>query len=88
MEHLRKKIDTIDTRIVNLIAKRQAHVFRIGKYKKQHKLSVLQPKREKSIIESKMTLAKKLGLKPALIEKIFKLILANSREIQKRVSSE
>lgn len=84
MEHLRKKIDTIDTQIVGLVAKRQSCVLRIGEYKKENGVPVFQPKRERAIIKSKKVLAKKFGLKPSLVEKIFKLIIANSREIQKK----
>lgn len=87
MEHLRKKIDAIDTKIVKLIATRQAHVLRIGKYKKQHNLPVFQPKREKFILESKKALAKKFGINQKLIEKIFRIVLVNSRDIQKKVLS-
>jgi chorismate mutase/prephenate dehydrogenase len=84
MEKIRYKLDEIDSEIVALIAKRQSLVPEIGKYKAEHKLPITQPKREKAILVSKKHLARELGLKPTLIEKIFKLIMENSREIQKK----
>lgn len=82
VEHLRKKINSIDIKIVTLIAKRQSYMPAIGKYKKENNLAILQPKRENDILILRKKLARKLGLEPVLVEKIFRLIFANSRNIQ------
>ena len=56
----------------------------VGRYKKENGMKIYQPKREQEILVSKKQQAKKLGLDVGLIQKIFKLILKDSRKIQNK----
>jgi chorismate mutase len=81
---IRKKLDRIDTQIVTLLAKRQSHMREVGEYKRAMRLPYHQPQREKEILEVKGKLAKAVGVDKALIEKIFKLVFKNARELQRK----
>ena len=86
LENIRKELDIIDAKLIKLLAKRQAYMPFVGKYKKENNLPFNQPEREKEILKSKGKMAKDLGLDPNFVEKVFLLIFKNSKEIQKRQS--
>jgi len=85
LDTIRKKLDTIDRRIVELVAERQSYMQAVGAYKRAHKLAIYQPKREKEILLSKKQMAKELKVDASLVTKIFTLIFKNSRKLQKEV---
>lgn len=72
LNDLRKKINSLDSKLVKTLEKRQLLTNKIHKHKKNLKLKTKDPKREKEII----SLAKKhcKHTKPILIEKIYKEI--------------
>lgn len=74
LEKLRKKIDKADEKLLKILAERFSLTKKIGEFKKRHNLKIRDLKREKEILKTKKELARKLGLDPKLIEKIFKLI--------------
>jgi chorismate mutase len=82
---IRKKINSIDVNIVKLVAKRQACMSTVGKYKKQNKLPIDQPDREAAIIAVLTNLSKKERVDPQLIEDIFSLIFMDSKKIQRKI---
>ncbi len=84
LKDARRKINKIDDKLIALIAERQSYMPFIGKYKKDHKLPFHQAQRENEIIESRRELATKLGVDSDLIKKIFALIFANSKKIQRK----
>lgn len=67
LEQLRKKIDTIDNRIVELLAKRFAVVESIGRYKEANNISPLDQQRRNSLLRSLVRIAKQKWLSEALI---------------------
>jgi chorismate mutase len=71
---LRKKIDQIDDRLIKLLAQRMRVVEKIGEWKKQKGLPLLDKKRWREVLGSKVNKAKKLDLNPALVKKIYNLI--------------
>jgi chorismate mutase-like protein len=83
LQQIRKQLDMIDANIVALIAKRISYLPDVMKYKKEHGLPLYQPKREKEIIASRGELAMGAGVDPDFTKKVFRLILKNSRDIQK-----
>jgi isochorismate pyruvate lyase len=68
---IRKAIDSIDNRIVELVANRSKYVKEIVKFKKDKK-AIEAPDRVREVINSKKNLAVKYGASPVLIEKIYK----------------
>jgi chorismate mutase len=85
LDIIRKKIDKIDDKIIELIAKRQSLMPVVGKIKKDNKMSFNQVKREKDILDAKKKKAKEFNVDLQLVEKIFKLIFKNSKDIQREV---
>ena len=80
LEKLRKDIDVVDRQLVALLVRRFSITRKIGIYKAQHCLPVFNKKREAEIIASKKALAKKLGINELLVEKIFRLVIANVKK--------
>lgn len=70
MQDIRLAIDTIDEKIVELIASRSEYVKVAAKFKKDEN-AVRDPERVKKVIESKKQLAEKLGASPVLIENLY-----------------
>ncbi len=70
----RRQIDSIDDNILHLLAERIAVVKKVGEYKRKHNIPFLVPERKRQIIETKSEQAKKLGLYPEFVGKIYELI--------------
>lgn len=66
---LRTTIDEIDREISTLIAKRMAVAGEIGIYKKEHHVTILQPKRWKEIEENHLKISDEMGLSLKFIHK-------------------
>ena len=81
---IRKKLDKIDDKLIELLSKRQSYMPEVGKIKKANKMPFTQAKREKEILDAKKKKAKELNVDSQLVEKIFKLIFKNSKDIQRR----
>ena len=81
-EH-RRQIDKIDNQILKLLKERFEISKKIGKYKKQNNLPVKNKKREKQLLEKNKSKAKDFNLKPDFVKKLFRLILKESRRIQR-----
>lgn len=81
----RKAIDHIDQKIIQLLAKRQAEVARIGAIKKKGDLPVYDAKRELDIRTKRRKLAKNLQLDPFRVDVIFEQIINLSRDTQENL---
>ncbi len=79
---LRDMIDSVDGKILALLAQRAATVSQIADYKKQYGLAVCDEQRERELITEKRLLAEELGLNPDTIERLYEIILEDSRRIQ------
>ena len=62
LQNLRKEIDVIDDELLNLIAKRMNVSEKIGEFKKEHKMTVLQMDRWKKVLEGNINKGVSLGL--------------------------
>lgn len=83
LSQIRKKLDSIDIKLVKLIAERQSFMVEVGKYKRENKIPYHQPEREKQILKLKKRLANELGINQNLIEKIFILFFEDAKRIQR-----
>ena len=81
---LRKEIDGIDKRLLNLISKRVKIVKKVARYKRTNQLKIAHPKREKEVLNRLKKDAKKKKINKKLIELIFKNIIKYSKQIQKK----
>jgi chorismate mutase/prephenate dehydratase len=73
---LRKKIDEIDEKIVNLLAERTNLIRRIGQLKRELKLPIKDLKREREIYSRIIKIAKDKGLNESFVKNIFEEIIA------------
>jgi chorismate mutase/prephenate dehydratase len=80
LEDLRKKIDEVDLKILDLLNKRGEIALEISTIKNSLNLDINQPQREMEIIEQLKANTK--SLKPENIEAIWKEIFSGSRAIQ------
>lgn len=83
LEQLREEIDKLDSELVSLLAKRIKVVEVVGRYKAQHGLQPLDNKRWQSVLESRIALGKKFGLRSDFIRSILNAIHKQSLLIQK-----
>ena len=82
LEECRKKIDEIDSQILNLLADRNNISKEIGNFKKQNKFEVIDKKREQEIFSRLKVMGEEDGLDKEFVQNIFKLIIRHSREVQ------
>lgn len=80
LKELRKEIDVVDRELMSVLTRRFKITHKVGVYKVQHHLPSFDKKRESEILENKKLLATKYNLNPSLIEKIFKLVMAQTRK--------
>ena len=86
IETSRKKIDKIDTEVIKLIKKRFDLLPDIINFKKTNGMAIYQPKRELELLACRENLADKLGLSKKFVNKLFCLIMEESRHIQESLN--
>jgi len=82
---LRKKIDRIDQKILNSLAKRMMIVSKIGEYKRQKDISILDADRKSLVLDSWLSQGEALGLDQSLVKDIYNLLHAYALEQEKEV---
>ncbi len=84
LQNLRKKIDGIDTKIIELLNERAAASLEIGKEKAKDRQSIYAPHREKEVLTRLKALNKGL-LTPGAIDAIYREIMSFSISLEKKV---
>jgi chorismate mutase-like protein len=84
LEKLRKKIDAVDRKLLKLLHERACCSQRIGKVKRQLKMKIYSPQREQEILSMLVRQVKK-PLPRDAVKKIFKVIMSESRKIQRSI---
>ena len=74
LKELRKQIDIFDDMIIDLLEQRMEVVEKIGLYKKENNITILQRPRWEEIITTSIERGEQKGLSPELIDTIFKAI--------------
>jgi chorismate mutase len=87
LESLRAKIDNIDRELMEVLATRMAIVEKLGEYKRDNNVAVLQLDRWKQVHKDRAGQANGLGLYPEFVEEMFKLIHLESIRKQTEVMS-
>ncbi len=85
MENLRSKINKIDSEIINLLSQRMDVSELIAHHKKDHDLTILQPEREKEIIDKLIIQAEQHKLDKNFIIKLYHVIIEESKNIQRNI---
>jgi chorismate mutase len=82
---LREEIDQLDDEIMSKLAARMKISEKIGQYKKENSVTILQVSRWEEIIQTRITLGKAMGLNPDFTGDLLKLIHQESIQIQTKV---
>jgi chorismate mutase len=82
---LREQIDQLDDEIMSKMAARMKISEKIGQYKKENSVTILQVARWEEIIQTRITLGKAMGLNPEFTSDLLKLIHQESIQIQTKV---
>ena len=71
---MRKQIDTLDNQLMEILAKRMEVCREIGRYKKDHNMTVLQASRYNEILEKRGVQGALTGMSPEFVAKVFENI--------------
>ena len=82
---LREQIDQLDDEIMQKLAARMKISEKIGQYKKENNVTILQVTRWEEIIETRLSLGKAMGLEAEFTNELLKLIHHESIQVQTRV---
>lgn len=82
---LRDQIDQLDDEIMQKLAARMKISEKIGQYKKENGVTILQVNRWEEIIQTRISLGKAMGLKEEFTSELLKLIHHESIQIQTKV---
>lgn len=82
LESMRTEIDDLDDRLLRIIAERMEIIKRMGHFKKEQNLTILQFDRWKAVLEMRKDKAMHLGISVPFIEAILQLMHEESIRIQ------
>ncbi|HHF7368153.1 TPA: chorismate mutase [Legionella bozemanae] len=83
LEELRKQIEQTDACIIEILAKRLELSKQIGALKSKEGKKIVDRSREKQLFEFYEYLSKQYHLPEEFINRLFKIIISNSRKVQK-----
>ncbi|KZN48007.1 chorismate mutase [Pseudoalteromonas luteoviolacea NCIMB 1942] len=82
LDELREHIDTCDSELVSLLAKRRLLTEQVGKIKQRNGAPLHAPEREAALIAARRTQAEKKGVNPELVEDILRRMMREAYENQ------
>jgi 3-deoxy-7-phosphoheptulonate synthase len=85
LDEIRRRIENVDQKIITLLASRMNLIPSLVEFKKEKQLQIHQPEREKEILEKYSLLANNYNLNHEMVQKIFELIITESRNAQKKI---
>lgn len=85
LEELRVQIDKIDDSILDIFESRMKIADKIGEYKRNHNLAILQPKRWEEIMKRRIEMGEKKNLSQEFTENLFKAIHQESINHQTKI---
>ncbi len=88
IEEVRNEIDSIDRKIMELLADRQEYVHEVVRFKTEDEESVIAESRQNQLYKQRREWAKELGLSPDMIEEVYRSMIRHNIqrefEIQKK----
>ena len=88
LEQLRQVIDELDEDLLNKFASRMDVIEKIGKYKKENNITILQLDRWEQTLKNRLFIAEKAGLNADFTKKLLELVHQESIRIQVEVMNE
>lgn len=82
---LREQIDQIDDEIMSRMANRMKISEKIGQYKRDNNVTILQVSRWEEIVHTRVTMAKAMGLDEGFMRDLLRLVHHESIQIQERI---
>lgn len=82
---LRKEIDDLDNRIIDLLARREDVVRRVAKVKKEQNISVVQSDRVKEVCDRNAKRMAERGGDPEFVRALYKFIIDYNHEFEDRL---
>jgi chorismate mutase len=82
LEMLRQEMDAVDNALLEAIGKRIELTKKLGHYKKNHNMTILQVNRWQQVLEDRLKQANYLGLDEKLVKDIYQLLHNQSVKIQ------
>lgn len=79
---LRAQIDTIDAKMIDLLAERYRIVREVAVFKAQNDIAVVQPARAKAVQDRAVALGESAGLNPAFVRSLWSLLIAHAHAIE------
>ena len=81
LDELRRAIDDIDRRILELLGERVSIVLRVGDYKRARGMAVYDPERERRMLERLMAAAPR-PLDGETVRRVFERLIDESRRLE------
>ena len=81
LDALRKAIDEVDARLLELIAERVRLVLKVGEYKRERGIPVYDPERERLLLE-RLTSRAPEPLKGDTVRRVFERLIDESRRLE------
>ena len=85
LEILRSEIDLADTAILEALGRRMEIAVKIGHYKRDHNMTILQVSRWQTLLEDRLKRANILGLNAEVVKDIFHILHNRAIQIQEEV---
>lgn len=85
LEQLRSVIDDLDEELINKFASRMEIIEKIGAYKSENNVTILQLDRWEKILKNRAFLAEKVGLSDSFIKKMLEIIHQESIRVQTKI---
>ena len=85
LEHMRQQIDQLDDELLELLGQRMKIADKIGGYKKENNITILQTRRWNEILERASRKREKLGLSKEFVQKYFDAVHMESISHQNKV---
>ena len=82
LHQLRDRIDTIDHALLDLLVQRNELVSSVAAFKRGHGVAIRDHHRERALLDDRCRVAADSGLRPEVIESLFRIVLWASRDRQ------
>ncbi len=81
----RQQLDDVDTAILKLVAERMKIIHRVGLFKKQVGMPVMQPTRVAAVLDSRTEIARELGISPDVARGIWEILIKEACRLEEVV---
>lgn len=88
LSKLRHESNAVDYELLDILARRMEIVRRIGAYKREHGMTILQVQRWRQVIEDRLAKGKAIGLEEGFVQDIYEILHSYAIKLQSDVMNE